>query len=114
MLLAHPRRPTAVFVSFDSTAESLYMIATKMGLRIPEDLSIVCFGGAHRDNAISRRLTAITVDETVAARQAVQLLAEMRAGTRSLKNGEVIPMQLGVSDGQTLATLPITGSDKPA
>ena len=105
-LLVGENRPTALFVSFDTTAEMVYLIAGRMGLRVPEDLSIVCFGGAHRDGAIIRRLTAVTVDEADTARQAVQMMIEMHDGRRPLKSQENIPMPLGLSAGQTLSSCP--------
>lgn len=101
-LLSGPNRPTALFVSYDTIAEMVYLIAQRMGLRVPDDLSIVCFGGAERKGAIVRRLTAITVDEADTARQAVDLLMQMQSGDRSLKSSEAISMSLGISCGQTL------------
>src|SRR6185503_17021941 len=104
-MLRGPDRPTVLFVSFDPTAEMVYLIAGRMGLRVPEDISIVCFGGSRREGAIQRRLTAITVDEGDTARQAVELLVDMQSGKRPLASQEVIQMPLGVSKGQTLLPL---------
>ena len=105
-LLVGPGRPTAIFVSFDTTAEMVYLIASRMGLRVPEDLSIVCFGGHERKGAILRRLTAVTVDEAETARQAVELLVAMQSGHRPIKSQETIPMSLGLSPGHTLGLVP--------
>lgn len=102
-MFAGPTRPTAAFVGFDATAEMLFLIAGRIGLRVPEDLSIVCFGGADRVGPIARRLTAITVDEEATARQAVKLLIQMNEGRRPLQSAEIIPMPLGLNPGATLA-----------
>jgi DNA-binding LacI/PurR family transcriptional regulator len=94
-----------MFVSFDPLAEMVYLIAERMGLRVPEDLSIVCVGGNRREGAIARRLTAITVDEAVTARRAVDLMVEMQNGVRPFQSQEKLPMPLGLSPGNTLKKL---------
>jgi LacI family transcriptional regulator len=104
-ILSGPDRPTVLFVSFDPTAELVYLVAGRMGLKVPEDLSIVCIGGDRREGAIQRRLTAITVDEADTARQAVELLVEMQNGRRPIRDQSKMPMPLGVSKGQTLLPL---------
>ena len=96
-------RPTALFVS---TPELIYVVAGRLGLKIPEDLSIIGFGGAHRQGAIMQRLTSVTVDEADVAHQAVQLVVEMRKGRRPLLSEQTIPMPLGFHQGQTLVHLP--------
>jgi GntR family transcriptional regulator, arabinose operon transcriptional repressor len=95
--------PTAVFLGWAESAERMYLIAMRMGLRVPEDLSIVCFGGAHQSGAILSKLTSVTLDETAAAQRAVELLIEMREGRRPLCDSEIIPIPLGVRIEKTLA-----------
>jgi DNA-binding LacI/PurR family transcriptional regulator len=65
-------------------------------------LSIICFGGAHRDGAILKRLTAITIDEVAAGKRAVELLQEMRSGAKKIRNAEVFRLPLAVSADDTL------------
>src|SRR5690606_25510040 len=36
-LLGGPNRPTALFVGYDTIAEMVYLIAQRMGLRVPDD-----------------------------------------------------------------------------
>ena len=43
-LFALPIRPTAIFVTFDRLAELIYATVSKRSMRVPEDLSILCFG----------------------------------------------------------------------
>lgn len=101
-LMNEPDRPTALFMSFDATAEIMYLIAGRKGIRVPEDLSFVSFGGAERKGALTRKLTAITVDEEQAAFQAVEMLVQMTTGRRPIRGQEIMPMSLGLSKGQSL------------
>jgi GntR family transcriptional regulator of arabinose operon len=102
-LLSQPNAPTAIFAGFDPNAEHLYLAAQRLGIRIPDDLSLLCFGGAHREGAILKRLTAITIDEVGAGKKAVELLQEMRAGRRPIKDSETIRLPLSVVVGESLA-----------
>ena len=72
------------------------MIATGMGIRVPEDLSIVCEGGKHREGAILSQLTAVGIDEQACARRAVQLLLEMGDGKRAINDQEVITLAASI------------------
>jgi len=94
--------PTALYVCSTEIAEYVYLLAVRMGLRIPDDVSIVCDGGSHSSGAIARRLTRITLDERAAAQLAVQLLVEMRQGRRPLNDDEILPIPLGFYEGETL------------
>jgi GntR family transcriptional regulator, arabinose operon transcriptional repressor len=101
-LLSQPNRPTAIFAGFDSVAEHVYLAAQRLGLRIPADLSIVCFGGAHREGAILKRLSAVVIDEVTAGKRAVELLQEMRLGQRPIKDTQHFPLPLSYCEGETL------------
>ncbi len=103
-MMAEPNRPTALFTTFDSWGEMIFLAAGKLGLRVPEDLSIVSYGGTRRDGAVMRRLTAVTIDEAEEARLAVQLLVEMCEGRRAMRSSEEIVLPLGVSKGESLAS----------
>ncbi|HTP00208.1 MAG TPA: LacI family DNA-binding transcriptional regulator [Anaerolineales bacterium] len=60
-LLAVKHRPTAIFASNDQSAMGVYQVAADMGLRIPEDLSIVGF-----DNIMeSKYMGLTTVDQFI-------------------------------------------------
>lgn len=105
-LLARPRRPTAIFATFDSLAELIYLQLGALGVRVPEDISLIGVGGTWREGAVVRRLTSVVVDEAAAARRAVQLLTEIRNGTRLATDGQRIELPPGVSNGQTLGPVP--------
>lgn len=60
-LLSLEDRPTAIFASNDQAAMGVYQVAQEMGLRIPEDLSVVGF-----DNIMeSKYLGLTTVDQFI-------------------------------------------------
>jgi GntR family transcriptional regulator of arabinose operon len=102
----HRERPTAIFASFDSAAEMIYLLLLRLGLRVPEDISLIGFGGMTRGSAILRCITSVTVDETQIGRQAVELLDRMRRRDLPLDYNEIFVMPIGLSDGQTLGRAP--------
>jgi len=97
-----PNPPTAIMASFDSMAELIYLLLGRLGLRVPEDISLIGFGGTWREGAVVRQLTSVTVDEAELGRHAVEMLHEMRSGERPIDDIEEIVMPLNLSDGQTL------------
>ncbi len=60
-LLSRDQRPTAIFASNDQAAMGVYQVAQELGLRIPEDLSVIGF-----DNIMeSKYLRLTTVDQFI-------------------------------------------------
>lgn len=98
-----PNPPTAIFASYDTLAEVVYLLLPRLGLRVPEDVSLIGFGSAQRDGAIVRKLTSVVIDETMTGRQAVSWLHEMRSGHRPIDDTVEVVIPLGLSDGETLA-----------
>jgi LacI family transcriptional regulator len=101
-LLSQPNPTTAFFAADEYVAEHIYLSAQRLGVRIPDDLSIVSTGGAHRDGVIRKRLTMIAIDEVAAGKKAVELLQEMRAGKRPINDSERIRLTLSCIEGETL------------
>ncbi|MBN2292151.1 MAG: GntR family transcriptional regulator [Pirellulales bacterium] len=97
-----PDPPTGLFVGFDSLAEIIYLLLPRLGLRVPEDVSLIGFGGRWREGAVTRRLTSVTTDEVGTGKQAIKLLDEMRRGERAIDDNEEFVLNLELSDGQTL------------
>ena len=95
-------RPTAIFTGFDATAELIFLQLMRHGLSVPDDMSLVSFGGATRLGAMQHRLTCVTVDEAMIGRLAAKLLDEMRSGKRTIESDERIEISLGFSEGRTL------------
>lgn len=105
-VLRQASRPTAIFCPFDSETEAIYLHLTRLGARIPEDISLISFGGTWREGALTRRLTAVTVDEEALGRRAAQLLDEMRRRVRSLHDSSEVVMPLSWATGETLGPAP--------
>ena len=105
-IMAREDRPTGIFCSFDSEAELVYLLLGRLGIRIPQDVSLMGFGGTWREGAIMRRLVSVALDEEQLGRHAVMLLNEMRHGDRPLNDMSEIVMPLSFSDGETLARVP--------
>ncbi|MES2794219.1 MAG: GntR family transcriptional regulator [Planctomycetota bacterium] len=108
-MLRRDDRPTAIFASFDSLAELIYLLLERFGLRVPDDISIVGLGGISRSTPMMRRLTSATVDEVQIGHRAAELLDRMRRGELSLDNCETHVAPIGLSDGQTLGMVPQVG-----
>jgi GntR family transcriptional regulator of arabinose operon len=94
--------PTAIFCPFDSEAELVYLLLNQMQVKVPEEISLISFGGTWREGAISRRLAAVTVDEEELGRNAARLLDEMRRREKSLNDSTEIFMPLSWVNGDTL------------
>jgi len=105
-ILQSPSRPTAIFCTFDSEAELVYLLLNRMGVKIPEELSLVGFGGMWREGAIMRRLTSVAVDEEELGRNAANLLDQMRRRERPLDNVTEILMAPTITEGETLGPAP--------
>jgi DNA-binding LacI/PurR family transcriptional regulator len=103
-LTARPaeQRPTAIFTGFDGVAELIYLQLMRRGLSVPDDISLVSFGGATRLGPMQHRLAAVTVDEAMVGRMAADLLSQMRSGKRLIESDERIEIELGFHPGQTL------------
>ena len=105
-LLEAPDRPTAVFCSDASEAEWVFLEALRLGLRVPEDLSIVGFGCIWREGVLRQRLTTITIDEVELGRRAAALITQMQAEPRLRHSEETVLVPLHVSPGRTLGSVP--------
>jgi GntR family transcriptional regulator, arabinose operon transcriptional repressor len=104
-------QPTAIFAGFDSLAEMIYLLMPRLGLRVPEDVSLLGFGGAFREGALARRLSSVVIDELATGRKAVSLLHEMRRGDRPIDDNQQFALELGFYEGETLAA---PAAERPA
>ena len=73
-MFSRPDRPTGIMCGFDSVAETLYLLLGRLGLRVPEDVSLVGFGGRDRRGAILQRLASVVIDGAETGRRAGELL----------------------------------------
>lgn len=87
-LLRSPDRPTAVFAGNDLQALGLYEAARELGLRVPEDLSVVGFDDLPVARWVGPPLTTVRQPLTEMAEAAARLVLELGrreqppAGTR--------------------------------
>lgn len=87
-LLRSPDRPTAVFAGNDLQALGLYEAARELGLRVPEDLSVVGFDDLPVARWVGPPLTTVRQPLTEMAEAAARLVLELgrreqpAAGTR--------------------------------
>lgn len=82
-LLSMPKqmRPTAVFCYNDATALQLYLVAKRLGFKIPEDLSIIGFDDAPIGD-FREVLTTFAHPKEEVGKKAVELLLEMLSGQK--------------------------------
>ncbi|HEV56470.1 MAG TPA: GntR family transcriptional regulator [Phycisphaerales bacterium] len=105
-ILRRPDRPTAVFCSDDNEAERVFWIAYQIGIRVPDELSIIGFGDAHRHTVFFKRLASVTVDEFELGVRAAQTLGQMCAGRRPWDSPERVLMDLALVGEGTLGPRP--------
>lgn len=80
-ILAAPRPPTAIMCSNDMTALGVLHKAYRVGLRIPDDLSVVGFDDVHIAQVMIPPLTSIRMSRLELARAAVNALRAHVEGT---------------------------------
>lgn len=95
-LLSLPDRPTAVFAANDLSAIQTMTVAREMGLRVPDDLSVVGFDNVPESALADPPLT--TIDQSIqqmgyeAARMLIELIEDPTAEPRQV----TLPTQLVV------------------
>lgn len=104
--LPEDKRPTAIIDPWDSDMEACYFALTRAGIEAPKHVSLVSFGGASRMSALTKRLTAVTVDEPMTAKLTASLLGEMLRGERPITDSTPFSVPLGCHLGETIAAPP--------
>ncbi|MFC6017417.1 LacI family DNA-binding transcriptional regulator [Plantactinospora solaniradicis] len=79
-LLALPDRPTAVFAGNDLSAISTLDVARSMGLRVPDDLSVIGFDNVPESALVNPPLTTIMQPLQRMGAQALRLLIDLIGG----------------------------------
>lgn len=95
--------PTAVVVYKEMDATRLQVGAAQMGLRVPEDLSIVTFVDEWSRSMDGMPFTAVKIPFSGMGRQAVELLAEKIERRSPLPAAVIAPT--GIEVGQTASPL---------
>ncbi len=96
-------RPSAIFCSNHIVAEQLFYAAMQMGIKVPDELSIIHFGPKSLSGVIKKKLCLIAIDEYEMGVKVVEILYEMREGKRPIDDNEKILMPLHLEERQTLA-----------
>jgi DNA-binding LacI/PurR family transcriptional regulator len=79
-LLARPDRPTAVFAGSDMQALGVLRAARELGLRVPEDLSVVGYDDVPLSEWIGPALTTVRQPLRSMARTATTMLVDLARG----------------------------------
>lgn len=79
-LLSMPDRPTAIFTGNDLQAYGLYEAAWELGLRIPDDVSLVGFDDLTVSRWMGPSLTTVRQPLVQMAEAAVRLILDLRRG----------------------------------
>lgn len=95
-LLEHPHRPTAIFAGSDLQAMGVYEAARQLGLRIPEDLSVVGFDDVQTASYLGPALTTVRQPLQDMARTSVRMLAEALTTNDVLQPHVILPTSLVV------------------
>ncbi|MFM2043688.1 MAG: hypothetical protein RLY86_2264 [Pseudomonadota bacterium] len=80
-LLTMAVRPTAIFAANDDMAAAVYATATRLGLSIPRDLSVVGFDDTPMASCLWPQLTTVAQPIAEIAENAVDLIARVKART---------------------------------
>ncbi len=89
-------RPTAVVASNDYVALRVLQVADESGLRVPEDLAIVCCGGGDSGAYARVPLTSILQPAADLGRQAAHIVLDRIAGRSSGPRHAILPVSLVV------------------
>jgi DNA-binding LacI/PurR family transcriptional regulator len=76
-LLDRPDRPTAVLCFSDAFAVATIRVAASLGLRVPEDLSVVGYDDSPLATAVRPQLTTVRQEVSTKGREAVRALMAM-------------------------------------
>ncbi len=97
-LLEHKNRPTAIFAANDDMAAGVIRVADRLGIKVPEKLSVAGFDDIALARQIYPALTTINQPLCDMAEQAaVALIASVR-GKRPLLGTEVVPATLQIRE----------------
>lgn len=114
-LLNRPDRPTAIFAANDRSAMGAIEAAHDLGLRVPEDLSVIGFDNVPEAAQISPKLT--TVDQSIqdTGRLATQLLIRILRGDEPEQKLLKVPTRLIIREScqppaERLAAVPAVAS----
>lgn len=95
-LLDRPDRPTAVFASNDTSAIVTMDVAATLGLRVPDDLSVVGYDNVPESALVEPALTTIEQPIQLMGERAVEILVDLLAGREPPATHVRLPTRLVV------------------
>ena len=110
-MLAVPDPPTAIFACSDAYAIGVYQAAHELGVRIPEDLSVVGFDDIPPASWLSPALTTVRQPLADMAAEAVAMVVTLAGGEPLQRNRLELSTELIVRD--STASPRATGAGKP-
>ena len=100
-------RVTAIFCNDDEEADRIHHLAMEMGLKTPDDFSLIGFGDCYARTGVFRSgLASVAVNEFDLGARAARVLQEMATGQRPLDSDETIYKPLTLVEGTTLGEAP--------
>lgn len=93
-LLSRPDRPTAVFAANDISAIRTIEVARELGLRVPQDLSVVGFDNVPESVLCSPSLTTVAQPLHDMGATALRMLVELLAGREPTHPRVRLPVRL--------------------
>ena len=97
-LLSRKRRPTAIFAANDDMAAGVVRVADRLGLDIPEELSVAGYDDIALAQQIYPALTTINQPLTSMADVAVTKLVESLRSKKPLKGTEIVPASVKIRE----------------
>lgn len=73
-LLSLPHRPDGIFASVETLAINVYLVCQELGLRIPQDLKVICFANLKTAALLNPPLSTITQPAFEMGRAAAKIL----------------------------------------
>ncbi len=89
-LLAHHPRPTAIFAANNLIAVGALQALREAGLRVPEDMAIVCFDDIGLASVVEPFFTVVAQPAYEMGEKAARLLIERLAVKRNIKTREIV------------------------
>ncbi|MBO0794919.1 MAG: LacI family DNA-binding transcriptional regulator, partial [Ktedonobacteraceae bacterium] len=93
-LLTQPDPPTAIFAVNDLMAIGVISVAWELGLRVPQDLSVVGFDDIMLGQYLTPPLTTIVIDKDALMTQALELLLRAIESQETITSPPLLPARL--------------------
>lgn len=98
-LLTQAQRPTAIFCANDDIAMGVMSVARKLGLNLPDDLSIMGFDDTPYSEVCTPRLSTVHQPaHDIGRRVALRLLKDIETPLNQAQRVEILPHKLVIRD----------------